>query len=130
MKILAIRTERPIAELYIYNDQKKLAEAKWQAQRILADTVNQKLDKLLNMLSFSLNEIDGIVCFEGPGSFTGLRVGMSFGNALAYALNKPIVAHKSEDWIEKGIRDLQAGKSQKIATPYYDRPAATTLPKK
>jgi|SRR5579859_4898825 len=130
MIVLAIKTDQPEAELAIYDDKKQRANIKWAAQRILADTINLKLREILNLLSISLNDIEGIVCFQGPGSFTGLRIGLSVGNALAYTLGIPIVATKGKNWLSLGIKELQSGKNQKIVTPYYNRPAATTRPKK
>jgi len=127
--ILAIRTDKPQAELYLYDRSKKLDQQKWQAHRELSGTIHKQIDKLLNRSSISLNEIDGIVCFKGPGSFTGLRIGLTVANALAYAQNIPIVARKGDDWLEKGINHLLAGKTDKIATPYYDRPAVTSAQK-
>jgi tRNA threonylcarbamoyladenosine biosynthesis protein TsaB len=43
-----------------------------------------------------MHDIEGVVCFKGPGSFTGLRIGLTVGNALAYAQNIPVVASKSK----------------------------------
>jgi len=130
MIILAIKTDKPVAEVYIYKNHEKLAAKSWQAQGTLADTINAKIEKMLDSLSISLKDIEGIICFAGPGSFTGLRTGMAVANALAYAQNIPVVATKGENWIDQGIRNLQAGKNQKIVTPNYDRPAATTIAKK
>lgn len=129
MIILAIKTNSPQAELFIYEGAKKLTEQKWQSQGILADTINQRLEETLNKLSISLNHVDGVVCFKGPGSFTGLRIGLSVGNALAYAQNIPIVATNGANWLETGVQRIQKGKNERIVTPYYDRPAATTKPK-
>jgi|SRR5581483_7008704 len=129
MTILTIRTEKPEAKLAIYQGNKKLAEKKWQAHGTLAETINAELDKMLNMLSISLNDIEGIICYQGPGSFTGLRIGMSVGNTLSYAQKIPIVATREDDWIKAGTKLLEAGKNQNIIQPYYDRPAAVTLPK-
>jgi tRNA threonylcarbamoyladenosine biosynthesis protein TsaB len=77
MKILAIRTDKPEAELYLYDDKKKLAEIKWQAHLKLAETLNSKIDETLNLSSISYREINGIAVYKGPGSFTGLRIGIS-----------------------------------------------------
>ncbi len=156
MIILGLRTDKPEAELYLYDGQKKLAGKKWQAHRELAETIHKQVDKILNPgtknsklhnpitdysaqvlvrgkqvnYKYSLSDIKGIVCFKGPGSFTGLRIGLSVANALAYANKIPIVAQCGNDWLEKGIVNLQAGKNDKAALPHYDRPAATTLPRK
>ena len=128
--VLAIKTNDPTAELAIYENRKLLAEEKWSAQGTLADTINIRVEKLLNKSNISLKAVEGIICFRGPGSFTGLRIGLSVANALAYTQDIPIVATKGENWLEKGIKDLLAGKNQKLVTPFYDRPANITTPKK
>ncbi len=50
------------------------------------------IDDLIHQANISLNELDYIAVSKGPGSFTGLRVAISAAQALAYALNIPIVA--------------------------------------
>lgn len=128
--ILGIRTDKPQAELYLYDGKKKLGQHKWQAHLELSKTIHKKIKKLLMLQGLTLQQVEGIVCFKGPGSFTGLRIGLTVANSLAYAQNIPIVARKGNDWLKKGINDLASGKTDKIATPYYDRPAAITPPKK
>ena len=130
VKILAIRTDKPEAELYIYDGEEKLAEIKWKAHRQLAETIHRQIEKILNKSSISLSGINGIVVFKGPGSFTGLRIGHSVANALAYAQNTPIVTRDGEDWFKQGIEDLLAGKNDKIVTPEYGAPAKTTSPRR
>lgn len=130
MIILTIRTDKPEAEMGLFENDKKLAYQKWEAHRQLADTIHQKLDKILNQLSIGLEDIDGIVVFKGPGSFTGLRIGITVANTLAYAQNIPIVAKTRQDWIKEGINDLMAGKNDKIALPEYGAPANVTKPRK
>jgi tRNA threonylcarbamoyladenosine biosynthesis protein TsaB len=130
MKILALRTDKPEAELYIYDGYKKLAEIKWQAHLKLAETLNSEIDKILNKLSISYDDLNGVAIYKGPGSFTGLRIGMSVANALAYAQSIPIVAKTGEDWIKKSIEALQSGKNDKIALPKYGGPPHITQPRK
>ncbi len=130
MIVLAIRTDKPEAELYLYEANKKLAELKWQAHRELSDTIHIKLKEILNKSSISYKDIEGIVIYKGPGSFTGLRIGASVGNALAYSLAVPIVASTGQNWVEDGIKALQKGQNDKIAIPKYGAPARTTKPRK
>ena len=54
MIILGLRTDKPEAELYLYDGQKKLAGKKWQAHRELAETIHKQVDKILNKLSILL----------------------------------------------------------------------------
>lgn len=130
MIILVIRTDKPEAEIGIYDDQKKLAYETWQAHRELAETLHKKITEMLNKLSISLNDVEAIVCFKGPGSFTGLRIGLTVANALAYAQNIPVVARMDPGWLEQGIKDLLDGQNDKIAIPEYGAEAKTTKPRK
>lgn len=141
MIILALRTDKPEAELYLYNDSKKLAEIKWPAHLKLAETLNSKIEEVFthqNLKNFrrasksgiSYDGLGGVAIFRGPGSFTGLRIGMSVANALAYAQKIPIIASGGPDWLEQAVKDLKNGKNDKIATPEYGAPPHITKPSK
>jgi tRNA threonylcarbamoyladenosine biosynthesis protein TsaB len=130
MIILTLRTDKPEAEIGIYDGEKQLTYETWQAHRELAETVHKKIAEVLNMLSIPLEDVEGIICFKGPGSFTGLRIGLTVANALAYAQNIPVVARQDPNWLEQGVKVLLAGQNDKIALPEYGAPAHTTTPKK
>ena len=134
MIILVIRTDKPEAEIGIYDGDKQLAYIKWQAHRELAETIHKKIEEMLNKLSISLGDIKGLVVYKGPGSFTGLRIGLSVANALAYSLQVPIVTTNGKAWIEPGIKKLAAGHpstgGDKIAMPEYGAPVNITTPRK
>jgi tRNA threonylcarbamoyladenosine biosynthesis protein TsaB len=130
MTILALRTDKPEAELYLYDGQKKSAEIKWQAHLQLAETISTKINEILNKSSISYNDLEGIAIYKGPGSFTGLRIGMSVANALAFAQGIPIVAQGGDNWITDGIKALSFGQNDKIAIPEYGSPAHITKPRK
>jgi len=124
-----MRTDKPEAELGLYDDARQLGYTTWLAHRQLAETIHRRIEELLTSHQKELSDIEGIVCFKGPGSFTGLRIGMSVANALAYSYGLPIVAADA-DWIEQGISALLAGKTDTVALPEYGAPALTTPPKK
>lgn len=128
MLILTIRTDKPEAEIGLFDDNKKVAYEVWQAHRRLAETIHSKINDLLQ--NRDLRQVDGIVCFGGPGSFTGLRIGLAVGNALAYSLSLPIVATGGDNWQKDGIKRLLSGQNQKVALPEYGAPANITKPKK
>ena len=130
MTILGLRTDKPEAELYLYEDNKPLAEIKWQAHLKLAETLNTKIQEILNKSSISYQDLDGIAAFKGPGSFTGLRIGLSVANALAYAQGIPIVSRGGKAWLRECTAALKSGQNEKIAVPEYGAPARTTQPRK
>lgn len=130
MIILTIRTDKPEAEIGLYDDRIKLSYELWQAHRLLAETLHWKVEALLQSRHKNWNDIGGIVCFQGPGSFTGLRIGLTVGNALAYSYDVPIVVMQGPRWLESGIDRLLKGGSDGYAVPYYGAEAHVTSPKK
>lgn len=130
MLILTLRTDKPDAELGLFDDQSKLAYETWYAHRELSMTLHMKIEGLLDAQGKKLSDIQGVACFAGPGSFTGLRIGLTVANTLAYGLQIPIVAAKGEDWVEAGIARLVSGDQDKIALPEYGAPVHITIQKK
>jgi tRNA threonylcarbamoyladenosine biosynthesis protein TsaB len=128
--ILTIRTDKPEAEVGLYNDKEQLAYETWQAHRQLAETIHHKIEALLRSQAMSWPDIAGIVCFQGPGSFTGLRIGIAVANTLAYSYGIPIVAVQDPEWLEQGINEVLQGKTDKIAMPCYGADAHITQQKK
>lgn len=129
MLILTIRTDKPEAEIGIYDSHTQIAYEVWEAHRKLAETLHRKITGLLKSKKMDWRDIEGVVVYKGPGSFTGLRIGISVANALAYGLDVPIVAAQN-DWIENGIATIMEDKTDKIALPEYGAPVHITKPKK
>lgn len=130
MIILSIRTEKPEAEIALYSDGAVLDTEVWQAHRQLAETIHTKIDELLSRNGRTLTDVQGIVAFQGPGSFTGLRIGLTVANALAYGLDIPVIACQGDDWQESGSRRLEAGERDVVAMPFYGADAHITPPRK
>lgn len=130
MLILSIRTDRPESELGLYEGEQQLDYLVWQAHRALGATIHQKVRELLERNGKQLQDIQAIACYQGPGSFTGLRIGLTVANTFAYALNVPVVARRDPHWLETGIADLLAGKRDVLALPEYGSDAHITPPKK
>lgn len=129
MIVFTLRTDKPESEIGLYDGQKQLAYEVWDAHRKLAETLHTKIDGIISSQDLTLQKIDGIVVFKGPGSFTGLRIGIATANALAYSLQIPIVA-STDNWIEQGIERLAEGKNDKVALPEYGQAVNITTPRK
>jgi len=130
MLILTIRTDKPEAEIGLYDGSERLAYDSWLAHRQLAETIHRHISALLASRDKELHDIEGIVCFQGPGSFTGLRIGLSVANALSYSLGASIVACEGDEWLEAGLKRLLAGESTELALPEYGALPHITAQKK
>ncbi|HXR50043.1 MAG TPA: tRNA (adenosine(37)-N6)-threonylcarbamoyltransferase complex dimerization subunit type 1 TsaB [Verrucomicrobiae bacterium] len=129
MLILTIRTDKPEAEIGLFHSTTQLAYLTWPAHRELAETIHLKIKELLTSQAKELYHLQGVIVFKGPGSFTGLRIGVSVANALADGLNIPIAAVSGDKWIQVGIVQLNDGEGQKLAVPEYGAPPHITRPK-
>ena len=130
MIVLTLRTDKPEAEIGLFSGVDSLTYHEWLAHRQLAETIHKEVRDVLKAKHLSLSDLNGIVVYQGPGSFTGLRIGISVANALADSLDIPIVGNQSEDWIKKGISALAEGNNDQIVLPHYGAPANVTRPKK
>lgn len=65
-----------------------------------AQVVLPMIDGLLKKNELTINDINQIKVKTGPGSFTGLRVGISIANALGFALNIPVNGNKIGEFVE------------------------------
>lgn len=129
--VLTIRTDNPQAEIGLfYNTGQKRQYKKWQAHRQLAESIHKEIDQMFKHEEISWNKITGIVCFQGPGSFTGLRIGITIANTLAYSLQVAIVGSTGNDWASNGIKKIADGVNKKIIIPTYGNEPHITQQKK
>ena len=130
MIIVTIRTDKPEAEIGLYEDDRQVAYETWEAHRELGRTIHTKLHELLVSNGKDWKDVQGIVGFRGPGSFTGLRIGLTVVNALALGNQCPAVGAMGDDWKETGLRRLLAGESDEAVMPEYGAEAHITQPRK
>jgi len=121
--ILYLDTSDEIAVISLWQQDQKIKEIKWQAGRELSKTLSQKYSNVLQNVGISSRDLLGICVFVGPGSFTGLRIGISFANGLAFGLGIPVYETKKKEF-------LNLKNSQEIAVPFYNRPPRITRSKK
>ncbi len=95
MMLLTIDTSTDSASLALVQDSKTLAEATWRCGQNHSVELLPRLSQLLNETETELKAIDCILVAKGPGSFNGLRVGLSTAKGLAFSLDIPIIGISS-----------------------------------
>lgn len=88
---LAIDTSTETASLAIIQESQLLAELTWSCQQNHSVELMPNIDRLLEQTGSRLKELSGIIVARGPGSFNGLRVGVSTAKGLAFSLGIPLV---------------------------------------
>ncbi len=88
---LAIDTSTDTASLALLSGGKIEAELTWHSQMNHTAELLPNIVHLLNLAKLQIEDISGIIIAKGPGSFNGLRVGMSTAKGLSLALDIPLV---------------------------------------
>ncbi|MDD6483669.1 MAG: tRNA (adenosine(37)-N6)-threonylcarbamoyltransferase complex dimerization subunit type 1 TsaB [Clostridiales bacterium] len=91
MKVLAIDTSSNVASAAVVEDGRLLGEYILNHKKTHSQKIMPMIDALLCDLELDVKDIDLFAAANGPGSFTGLRIGVAAVKGLAHALNKPVV---------------------------------------
>ncbi len=126
---LLLDSSTPVCRLTLI-DENWRRDIEWQADRTLAKGLLKFIDSSLNNNDKTWYDISAIGVFEGPGSFTGLRIGMTVLNTIADTLSVPIVGGRGKDWQDRVLDKLNSSVNEKVVLPYYGSEAKITLPKK
>ena len=127
--ILLLDTSTPVCKLTLI-DSDWHYDDEWQADRTLARGLLKYLQEQLQKNGKTFTDISGIGVFKGPGSFTGLRIGLTVLNTMADSLAVPIVGGEGEAWKDQVITGLQSGKNDQMVLPLYGSEAHITKPRK
>jgi tRNA threonylcarbamoyladenosine biosynthesis protein TsaB len=127
--IVLLDTSTPICKLTLVDGGQRFNN-EWQADRQLAKGLLEYLRDQLGAHNKTFNDISGVGVFVGPGSFTGLRIGLTVMNTLADASGVPIVGCRGETWQQDALLRLENGENDRIALPFYGSDANITTPRK
>lgn len=91
MLTLSLSTSSPQGSLALADGLQVIASETWQKQSSHSEVVTSMLSSAFEKVQKNFSQIDLLMCTHGPGSFTGLRVGLSVVRTLAQAHNIPVV---------------------------------------
>jgi tRNA threonylcarbamoyl adenosine modification protein YeaZ len=126
---LAIDTSTDNASLALVKDGRVLAEANWRCEQNHTVELLPHLVSLLDEAKAGINSISSVVVARGPGSFNGLRVGISTAKGLAFSLEVPLVGVSSLEVVAYGHAEtglpvcpiFNAGRGEIAAATYQRR---------
>ncbi len=108
MRVLGIDTSTSCGSIGLIQDEDVISEYLLNVSTTHSERLLGAIDLVLRNAGFALEDLDGIALALGPGSFTGLRIGVSTVKGLAYAVRKPVA----------GVSTLDVLASQVSPTPY------------
>ena len=95
MYSLAVDTATTQGSLALFKDKSLIDQCLWEKTGSHSEFITQQFVRLLKKHSLNANAIKRVAVNIGPGSFTGIRVGINFARALGYTLKVPIFAANS-----------------------------------
>lgn len=128
--LILLDTSTPVCRLTLVDEAGVTHDSQWESGRELARGLLGYIKQQLQACDKTWDNISAIGVFQGPGSFTGLRIGMSVLNTIARDKKIPIVAEFGDDWQTKALRRLNLDENDTIALPFYGAEANITKPRK
>jgi len=93
--IINIETATQICSVALAKDGELLAIRELNEKNIHAEVITQFVQEVIDESLLTLRDLDAIAVSMGPGSYTGLRIGVSTAKGLCYSLDKPLIAISS-----------------------------------
>ena len=104
--LVAIESATPVGSVALFDGERLIGEWLAAPKKGHSSTLLSGLDSLLVATQRDRADISHIAISQGPGSFTGLRVGMAMAKGLAQGLGVPIIAVPTLDAFAWGVRDV------------------------
>ncbi|GKX30487.1 tRNA (adenosine(37)-N6)-threonylcarbamoyltransferase complex dimerization subunit type 1 TsaB [Vallitalea longa] len=115
MKVLAIESSAVAASIAVAEDNQLICEYTTNYKKTHSQTLMPMIEEVCNMINLDLDELDVIAVSKGPGSFTGLRIGVATAKGLAHTLEIPIAGINTLDALAYNI-----GYTDRIICPLMD----------
>lgn len=117
--ILGIETSTKICSVAISDGEKLLALEEEGGDYSHSEKLTVFIQKVLAKTKLKLKDIDAVAVSKGPGSYTGLRIGVSVAKGLCYALGKPLIAVDTLQAMAKNVASLNI-QSNVLYSPMID----------
>jgi len=103
MKILALDTSTPVASLAVAEGKTVLAESSLPRSITFSRTLIPEIKRILDLTGLRVHDLDALAVGLGPGSFTGLRIGLAAAKGLAWAAGRPLIGVPTLEAMVQGL---------------------------
>lgn len=106
--ILQIETATQVCSVALAKDGKTIAIKELMASNIHAGSVTLFIQEVMAQAGFDFGQLDAVAVSKGPGSYTGLRIGVSTAKGLCYGLNIPLIGISTLEMMAEGYRTIES----------------------
>ncbi len=105
--ILSIETSTKACSAAVHQDGKLLSVSELYHEKSSSGMLTTLIEHVVRTASLTLQDLDAIAVAKGPGSYTGLRIGVSTAKGLCFTLEKPLIAVNTLEAMASSIYDLR-----------------------
>jgi len=117
--ILQIETATTVCSVALARDGEVVAYKQLDERNIHAEIITLFIEELIATVGINYSDLDAIAVSCGPGSYTGLRIGISTAKGLCFALDKPLIAVETLEAMAAGVTDKEEH-ANKLLCPMID----------
>ncbi|MCB0347320.1 MAG: tRNA (adenosine(37)-N6)-threonylcarbamoyltransferase complex dimerization subunit type 1 TsaB [Bdellovibrionales bacterium] len=127
MLLLSISTSTSFGSICLHDGKVILHEDSWHLEKSHAEVLGPRIQLGLDAIKQKASDISVVACDIGPGSFTGVRIGVSTAKAFAYANNIPVIAVDSLRLLAEPIKEpiqivsMRDAQRQEVYAAVYKR---------
>lgn len=127
MLVLGIDSATPVSTIALADSNQLVAEIFYNTHKTHSERLMPMIDNLLQETGLQINELDGFAVAIGPGSFTGLRIGLTTIKCLAHVLQKPLIGIPTLDGLAYNLQGVSGiicpilnARKNEVYTALYD----------
>ncbi|UII33547.1 tRNA (adenosine(37)-N6)-threonylcarbamoyltransferase complex dimerization subunit type 1 TsaB [Fulvivirga ulvae] len=109
--ILSIETATTVCSVAVHDHGQLIGTQTLYIEKSHSGLLAPVIDSLVKYCGFTLNDLSAVAISEGPGSYTGLRIGVSTAKGLCYALDIPLIAVNTLEAMAFGVNKYNKGRA-------------------
>jgi tRNA threonylcarbamoyladenosine biosynthesis protein TsaB len=118
MLLISIDTSTRGCSVALHKEQQLMGAYELTTDRSSSAMLTTLIQNVVQDAGFELSDLDAVAVAKGPGSYTGLRVGISTAKGLCYALDKPLIAINTLEGMFEQVKDFYP--SETLFCPMID----------
>ena len=125
LPILAIETSGELCSVALLDENDVLFEINIKKKNVHSEMIFRLINQLLELSSLAVSDLKALAVSSGPGSFTGLRIGMSAAKGIAFGANLPVIPVPTFDALAwqifslSGLRNFAIANVVNVTELYY-----------